>query len=173
MGDVRDGMALPPADVAPRPFGVPPVGTGRPGPPVAVVAEVDRPGCLVEDERAGDEQLRVGVGVVVRMGRVLRPGDMAGVLHESPELGDRHRVSIDPEPPDRHLADGTLLRIEVRRAHPEPAAGQLDHVLEERRHGHRPALRASAKTVFQSFLMLTTVQPSAAATSSDFSAPAV
>ena len=32
---------------------------------------------------------------------------------------------------------------------------------------------ASAKTVFQSFLTLTTVQSSAAATSSDFSAPAV
>jgi len=32
---------------------------------------------------------------------------------------------------------------------------------------------ASAKTVFQSFLMLTTVQPCAAAVSSDFSAPAV
>jgi hypothetical protein len=33
--------------------------------------------------------------------------------------------------------------------------------------------RVSAKTVFQSFLMLTTVQPRSVAVSSDFSAPAV
>ena len=41
-------------------------------PPVAVVVEVDRPGRLAEDERARDEQLGIGVGVV-RRGRAAAP----------------------------------------------------------------------------------------------------
>ena len=44
-GDVNDGMIVLALDAAARPFGMPPVGAGRPLPPLAmnVGAKIDRP----------------------------------------------------------------------------------------------------------------------------------
>ena len=60
----------------------------------------------MEDERAGDEQVGVGVGVVGRVGWLLGQGDVTGRLHEPPELGDRDRVVVHPEPVDGDVVDG-------------------------------------------------------------------
>src|SRR5262249_8892912 len=73
--------------------------------------------------------------------RVLCPGDVPGVSHEAPELGNRDRMPVDREAADRNFANRPLLGIEAVAAHPERPARQLDHVLH-------------AETVFQVVLVL-------------------
>src|SRR5262249_59007878 len=127
------GMALATADVALRALGMAPVGAVPPRPPVVEVAQVDRALRLAEDERAGHEILGLGAGVVLRARRLLGPGDVAGLLHEAPELGHGHGMTVDREVADRHLADRALLGVEPVRPHPERPARHLDHAL--RAHG--------------------------------------
>src|SRR4051812_16308238 len=95
---------------------------------------------------------------------------MAGVLHETSELCDRHRVLVDPESVNRHDPHWTLLRIEALRAHPEAAPRHFDHVLEERGCLHRSpdyaALPGSRITWSASTTRLTT-RPARTASASD------
>ena len=54
-----------------------PVGAGHVRPPVRDVAQVDGAGRLVEHERAGDQQVGIGVGVLVAArGGARRPSRM-------------------------------------------------------------------------------------------------
>jgi len=64
-------------------------------------------------ERSRDEQLGIGVRIVLGRRCLLGRGDVAGLLHEPPELGDRDRVTIDPETVDGRLANRRLLRVEA------------------------------------------------------------
>ena len=99
-----------------------PVGARHVLPPVAEVVEVDRARGLAEDERAGDEQLGVGVRVERRVERPLGDRDVAGLAHEAAELRRRDGVLVHPEAVDRDMVDGPLLRVEVVGAHRERAA---------------------------------------------------
>ena len=128
VGDVGDGMALAAVEGAARPLGVAPLGAGDPGPPVRVVVEVDRASGPLKDQRAGDEQVGVGAGVVGRVGWLLGQGDVTGRVHESPELGHRDRVVIHPEAVDGDVVDRALLRVEVVRAHAERPARDPGHI---------------------------------------------
>ena len=89
----------------------------------------------MEDERAGDQQSRIGVGIVGRFGCHFGQGDVTGRLHEPPELGDRDRVVVHPEPVDGDLVDGCLLGIEVRGSHSKGATRNPGHVPRRRRTG--------------------------------------
>ncbi len=122
-------MPFPPADGAARPLGMAPVGTRDERPPARVIVERYRPWRRREHERSGHEQGRIGARIIGGVRRDFRGGDVSGVLHEAPELGDGHRVRVHPEPVDRHLVDRSLLRIEVLGPHPERASGDEGHVL--------------------------------------------
>jgi hypothetical protein len=82
----------------------------------------------MKDDRALDQQRRVGVGVVGDVGWPLGDGDVVGFGGEPGVLGHRHRGAIDREPIHLDLANGFFLRIEAGRAHPEPAARQPDRI---------------------------------------------
>src|SRR5262249_6917494 len=134
------------ADVAAETLRMPPVRARRPAPPVAEVAQVDRPGGLLEHERARHELLAVGVGIVLGGRRALGPGDVPRRLHEPAELGDRHGVAVDRERLDQDFAYRPLLGIEAIGAHPERAAGQLGHVLHTLRAYSRMSISSASRS---------------------------
>src|SRR5918997_890909 len=78
VGDLHDRVALPTAQVASRALGVPPAGAWHVSPPVAHVAQVYGTGRLAEDEGAGYEQRRFGLGVVCRFARAFRDCHVPG-----------------------------------------------------------------------------------------------
>ena len=164
VGDVHHGLVLAALRRARRAVGMPPAGAGRPGPPLAQMPEVDRPLRPREDERAGHEVLGRSARERARIERALGDGDVARLVDEGREQAVRDLERVDPEALDADAVRRRLLRIVRVGAHPVRRPVDPDHVL--RRSGH-------AKTVDQSFLMLTTVQPSACARSSEASAPAV
>ena len=163
-GDVHHGLVLAAVDRARRAVGMTPAGAGCPRPPLAQVPEVDRPLRPREDERAGHEVLGRSARERARIERALGDGDVARVVDEGREQTVRDLERVDPEALDADAVCRRLLRIVRVGAHPIGGPVDPDHVL--RRGGH-------AKTVDQSFLMLTTVQLSACARSSEASAPAV
>jgi hypothetical protein len=103
VGDMHDRVAVATVDrgsLASRPA---PVRAGEVGPPVPVVVETHRPRCRVEDERAGDKQVGIGVGVLLGVERPLRDGHVSRLTHEAPELGGRDGLLVHPEPVDVDL----------------------------------------------------------------------
>ena len=75
-----------------------------------------------------------GVGVVGRIERALGDGYVPGLRDKPGELGDRDRAPLNREAADPDLAHGSLFGVEVSGTHPEPAAGDFDHVVAV----HRP-----------------------------------
>ena len=82
----------------------------------------------MEDGRSLDQEIRVGVWIVVGRRWALGERDVAGLGDEALELADGHRRSIDQELVDVHLADGPLFGIEGGRAHAEAARGDFSHL---------------------------------------------
>ena len=80
-----------------------------------------------EHQRAGLQHVRQRAGIVLRVGRDLGEGDVAGRLDEFAELPVRHRRAVDPEPVDRDAMDRRLFRIVPVGAHAEGAAGNEQH----------------------------------------------
>ena len=140
VGDMHHGMALATVQRALRPFRVPPVGPAAPRPPLVGVVQVDRPGRGLEHDRAGEEEVGLSAGITLGFGHLLCDRHVPGRLHEPRELEVGDRVLVEPEAPDRHVADGRLLRIVVLGAHGERAARNPAHALplrpSPRRRGH-------------------------------------
>lgn len=126
-GDVDHGMVHEIVDRASGPQGVPPVGPRLETPPAAEVVEPHRPRGRHEDERARVDHLGRDPGVRARIGRALRLGHVARLLHEAGELRVRHGRPVHPEAVDGHAVGGRLLGIVAIRAHEEGAAGHVDH----------------------------------------------
>ena len=127
VGDVRDRMVVAAVDrraLAARSL---PERAGDVLPPVPVVVEVHGAGRSSEDERSRDEQVGVGIGVVRRVERSLRDGDVVRLADEATELGRRDRLLVHPEAVDRDAVDGSLLGVEVLRAHRERPARDPFH----------------------------------------------
>ncbi len=112
-----------------RSFWVLPARAGDVVPPVPVVAEVHRAARPAKDERAGDQQVRIGLRVVRGVERPFGQGHVIGLAHETPEFGDRHGMLVDPEAVDPDLVHGPFLGVELVRAHEEFATLDPDHVL--------------------------------------------
>ena len=129
VGHVGHRVALSSVQCAVRALGMTPLSAGRPAPPVPHVTQVDRPGGLMKDQRSRDQHLGIGAGVISRIGSLLSPGDVTGGLHKAAELGDRHRMLVDPEPVHRDAMHRAFLGIKVVRAHGELARRDPDHVL--------------------------------------------
>ena len=121
-------MVVERVDVALRPVGMAPVGALRELPPLAPVAQVDRVLGRREHQRAGVEHVRQRAGIVLRIGRDLGEGDVAGRVDEVLELPVGHRRAVDPEAVDGDAMDRRLFRIVLVRSHAERAAGNPDHV---------------------------------------------
>ena len=89
---------------------------GHVGPPVAIVAKIDRPGASAGTRaipaRAMRGRRRGSRGVE----RALGHRDVAGRLHEAPELRDGDRVLVNPEPIDAHAVDRAAPRDRSRRS---------------------------------------------------------
>ena len=113
--------------VVPGPPGFRQDAPGHVLPPAADVVQRHGAVGLAEDERPGDEQLGVGVGVVLRVERPLGDGDVAGLADEAAELRCRDGVLVHPEAVDRDLADRPLLGIEVLGAHQERPGREPGH----------------------------------------------
>jgi hypothetical protein len=135
-----------------------------PGPPQIDVAQIDGPRRGGEDHRA---RLQVLLRCAWELGWVewsLRYGRITGLTDKLLELGIGDLVRLDPETVHVDLVDRSLLAVVTVRSHRIRLSRNpleiVSHV-------------ASVNTVFQSFLMLTTVQFSRLAVSSACSAPAV
>ena len=72
--------------------------------------------------------MRQRAGIVIRVGRDFREGDVAGRPHEILELPVRHGRAVDPEFFHRDAMDRRFLRIVPVRSHAERAAGNEEHV---------------------------------------------
>src|SRR5262245_40241205 len=107
---------------------MPPVGALHEGPPLAPVPEIGDAAWRHEHQRAGIDHVRQRAGILLRVGRNLRRGYVAGGLHEFLELPVRHRRAVDPETIDRHTVRWRLFGIVMVRSHAERAAGNEDHV---------------------------------------------
>ena len=81
-GDVHDRMILAALRCAARPLGMPPVRARRVAPPLQRIVERHRPSRRREHRRAGDQLVARHAGKVLRVGRPLGDGDVAGGLHE-------------------------------------------------------------------------------------------
>ncbi len=105
-----------------------PVGALHELPPLAPVAQIDRPRWRREHQRAGIDHVRQGAGIVLWVGRHLGKGLVARGLDEGLELPVRHRCGVDPEAVHRHPMDRRFFRIMIVGAHAERAAGNPHHV---------------------------------------------
>ena len=125
--NVRDRVPVPAPDVAGRALGTPPARAGNVRPPLAEVAEIDRPGGAAEDQRARYQQAGVGIRVVGGAERPLGDRPVTGRGHKPAEVGYRDRPGVHPEAVHGDPAHGALLRIEGVRPHGELAAGDPGH----------------------------------------------
>src|SRR5262245_42679036 len=100
----------------------------NPGPPVRVVAEIDRPASPLEHHRTGDEVLRRSARKGFGARRPLGNRHVARLLDEARELFVGDGALVDPEPADRHGVHRTFFGIVGRGAHLEGAAGDPRHV---------------------------------------------
>ena len=157
VGDVDDRVVVASVERAARALGMAPARTGRPRPPLVQVAEIDRPWSHREHERARLEVLGRRAGEVGRIERTLRDRHVPGRLDEGRVLPVRDLAAVDREPLDADAVDGRLLRVVPIGAHAELPA--RDRHEPGAAHGSMP----EPKTLVQSRLMLTTVQPTAAA----------
>ena len=132
---LHDGMIVQSADMAAFAVGPPPRGAEGEAPPLAEVAEVDGLAGRREHQPTCLEHLRQGAGIILGIGRDLRPGHIVGRRHEGAELRIGDRRGIDPESVDRDAVARRFVGIMPVRAHAEGAAGNADHV------GHRRARR--------------------------------
>src|SRR5262245_2120742 len=110
---------------------MPPCRTRQVLPPVAQVGEVYRPAGHVEHERSRDKQVGMGIRVLGRIQGAFGDGDVAGLAHEAGELLYGHGMLVHPEPVDRHLMNGALLRVEVVRTHQEPSPRAPSHAVDK------------------------------------------
>ena len=76
-----------------------------------------------EHQRAGIEHVRQRAGIILRIGRNFRKGDVAGRLDEFLELPVCHRRAVDPEAVDGDAMGRRLFGIMLVGAHAERAAG--------------------------------------------------
>ena len=72
--------------------------------------------------------MRQGARIILRIGRDLGEGDVAGVSDEAPELGIGHRTCVDPETVELDAMRRLLLGVMVVRAHGELAAENENHL---------------------------------------------
>ncbi len=120
-------MAVASVDRRAAAAGTPPARAGHVFPPAAVVVEAHRGRRLLEDQRAGDEQSGIRVGIRSRVERPLGERHVPGCAHETAELGRGHGALVDPERLDLDATDRSLLGIEPLVAHREAAAGDEHH----------------------------------------------
>ena len=76
-----------------------------------------------EDERPGEDHVRKRAGIVLRIRRDFRNGDMSRRLDELLELPVRDGRPVDPEVVDGHAMNGSLFGIMLVRSHSERAPG--------------------------------------------------
>ena len=124
---MHDRMIVEPTDVASGSIGMPPVRALGERPPLAEVAEADRMVGRREHQRARIDHVREHSGIILRIGRDLGDGDVAGSLHELPELPVRHGMAVHPEAIHGDAMRRGFFRIMLVRAHAESAAGYPDH----------------------------------------------
>ncbi len=128
--DMHHGVIATFADRGTRPLRTAPRRTGRPCPPLAEVAQVDRACRRREHERAGHEVLRRSAGEVSRIERTLGHGGVARRRDERRELLVGHRRRADLETVDAHGVDGGFLGIVLVGTHAELPRRDPDHALE-------------------------------------------
>jgi hypothetical protein len=92
-----------------------------------MVVEIDWPACSAEYERSRDEELRVGVGILLGVERALRERRVLRLPHEAPEPRSGDWRLVHPEAADRDPVHGALLGIEVLGAHRERTARDPAH----------------------------------------------
>ncbi len=127
-GDVHHGMPHPVLDRGAGAERRPPERTGLPAPPVAPVAQVDRPGGRGEDHRAGHEVLGRDAGIVGGGHGTLGDRDVPGVGDETRVVLVRDLVAVDAERGDLPLDHGLLVGVELGGAHAERSAFDQDHL---------------------------------------------
>jgi hypothetical protein len=128
IGDMDDGMAVQPVDVALWPVRMPPIRALEITPPLAEISQIDRMIWRRENQRAGIEHMRQRAGILFWIGRNFRKCFMPGGADEFLELPIGHRRAIDPEAVDRDAMDRRLFRVMPIGSHAERAAGDENHV---------------------------------------------
>src|SRR4051794_25906155 len=111
-----------------RPIRALPTGAELECPPRAPVAQIHGMLRRIKYQRAGFQHVREGTRVILRVGRDLRIGNIAGHLDELAEFSVGDRSAIDLESVDVHRVDRRLLGVMLVRPHIENAAGDPDHV---------------------------------------------
>ena len=80
-----------------------------------------------EHQRARIDHLRQDAGIILRIGRDLGKGDVAGCFDEFLELPVGHRLAVHPEAVDGDAMGRRFFGIVPVRAHAERAARNPDH----------------------------------------------
>ena len=132
---MHDGMAVTPLTVVPGPPGRFQYAPGTYSHQLRMSSRLTGPSRLPEHERAWNEQLRIGLRVVLAGRGPLGDRHVARRPHERPELGRRHGTLVHPEPVHLDSTDRTLLGVEALVAHVERAARNEDHVRGRRHAG--------------------------------------
>src|ERR1700684_3907466 len=83
----------------------------------------------MKDNRSLAQEGGIGVGVAGGIRWALSQSDVSRLFDETSELRDRDRGAVDREAADLDVTHRGLFGVEVGRAHPEAARGDLDHVL--------------------------------------------
>src|SRR5271168_5451295 len=104
-----------------------PAGPGRPRPPVSVVFQVHRAGCLVKQHRAMHQILERRAWKILGIEWALGDSHVSRGRDELRELRIGYRAAIHPKSLNAYLADRALFGIEVLGAHPECAAWNPEH----------------------------------------------
>ena len=105
-----------------------PVGAPGERPPLAEVAQVDRVPRWRERQRARIDHVRENSGIILRIRRNLRDGDVTRLIDEFLELAVRHRMPVDPEAVDLDAMDRRFLGVMPVGAHAERAARNEQHL---------------------------------------------
>ena len=82
----------------------------------------------VKTSDAGFEHIRQRAGIIVRIGRNLGKGNVAGIVDEFPKLPIGDWSAVDPESVERNAMCRCFFRIMLVRSHAECAARNPSHI---------------------------------------------